>query len=77
MQSVMSGVGTAVQTLIGTCDADQDAGGLASIYAQVTDPRDARGRRHSLSSILMLMQSAVVAGATTWAAIRHWVAAAP
>jgi predicted transposase YbfD/YdcC len=50
---------------------------LRQVYAQVTDPRDARGRRHSLVSILMLVQAAVVAGATTWAAVRHWIAAAP
>jgi predicted transposase YbfD/YdcC len=50
---------------------------MREVYASITDPRDRRGRRHSLVSILLLVQCAVVAGATTWAAIVEWVQAAP
>lgn len=55
---------------------------LREVWAQVTDPRDRRGRRHSLVVILALVQAAVVqaavvSGATTFAAIRHWIGAAP
>ena len=50
---------------------------LRQVWAQITDPRDRRGRRHSLVVILALVQAAVVAGATGFAAIRHWIGAAP
>jgi hypothetical protein len=46
------------------------------VWAQITDPRDRRGRRHSLV-ILALVQAAVVSGATTFAAIRYWIGAVP
>ena len=51
--------------------------GLRQVWAEVTDQRDGRGRRHSLVVIGMLVQAAVVSGATTFAAIRHWIANAP
>jgi hypothetical protein len=60
--------------------ADEPAAGdadLRAVFAEVTDPRDRRGRRHTLAAILMLVQAAVVSGATTFAAIGHWVNAAP
>ncbi|TQM68866.1 IS4 family transposase [Actinomadura hallensis] len=50
---------------------------LREVWAQITDPRDRRGRRHSLVAILGLVQAAVVSGATGFAAIRHWIGAAP
>jgi predicted transposase YbfD/YdcC len=50
---------------------------LRAVFADVTDPRDRRGRRHTLAAVLMLVQAAVVSGATTYAAIRHWIKAAP
>jgi predicted transposase YbfD/YdcC len=50
---------------------------LRRVWAQITDPRDRRGRRHSLVVILALVQAAMVTGATTFAAIRHWIGAAP
>jgi predicted transposase YbfD/YdcC len=50
---------------------------LREVWAQVTDPRDPRGRRHSLVVILTLVQAAVVSGATSFAAIGHWIGAAP
>jgi hypothetical protein len=50
---------------------------LRQVWAQITDPRDRRGRRHSVVVILALVQAAVVSGATTFAAIRHWIGAVP
>ena len=50
---------------------------LRQVWAQITDPRDRRGRRHSLVVILTLVQAAVVAGATSFAAIKHWIGAVP
>lgn len=50
---------------------------LRQVWAQIADPRDRRGRRHSLVVILALVQAAVVAGATSFAAIRDWIGAAP
>ena len=62
-------------------DAEPGAGtaavDLRQVWAQVTDPRDRRGRRHSLVTILALVQAAVVSGATSFAAIRHWIGACP
>jgi hypothetical protein len=49
---------------------------LRHVWAQIADPRGRRGRRHSLVVILALVQAAVVAGATSLAAIRHWISAA-
>ncbi|WP_165966772.1 ISAs1 family transposase [Actinomadura sp. 7K507] len=55
------------------------AGGtdLLQVWAQVPDPRDRRGRRHSLTVMFALVQAAIVSGATTWAAVRHWITVAP
>jgi predicted transposase YbfD/YdcC len=50
---------------------------LRAAWARIEDPRDARGRRHSLVVILSLVQAAVVSGAIGFAAIRHWIGAAP
>ena len=50
---------------------------LRGVWAEITDPRDRRGRRHSLVVILALVQAAVVSGATTFAAIRHWIGVVP
>jgi predicted transposase YbfD/YdcC len=58
-------------------DLARGSGDLRAVWAQITDPRDARGRRHSLVVILALVQAAVVSGATTFAAIRHWISKAP
>jgi len=43
----------------------------------VTDSRDRRGRRHSLPSVLALVQAAVTSGATTFAGIIHWIGTTP
>ncbi|MFC4005819.1 transposase family protein [Nonomuraea purpurea] len=50
---------------------------LRQVWAQIPDPRDRRGRRHPLVVMLGLVQAALVSGATSYAAIRHWIAAAP
>jgi predicted transposase YbfD/YdcC len=42
--------------------------------SRVPDPRKARGRRHSLQSVLFLAVGAVLAGARSWAAIGQWAA---
>lgn len=54
-----------------------DPVGMREVWARITDPRDRRGRRHSLVVILALVQAAVVSGATSFAAIGHWIGAAP
>ncbi|WP_235432577.1 ISAs1 family transposase [Nostocoides japonicum] len=44
------------------------------VFAQVPDPRDPRGVRHSLSGILAVAAAAVAAGAGSLVAIGEWVA---
>jgi len=45
---------------------------LMEVFAQVPDPRDPRGVRHSLSTVLTLAQTAVLAGSRTLLAISEW-----
>ena len=80
VQTVMPAVVSAIGALSGKGADDGDGGRpvrMRDVYASIADPRDRRGRRYSLASILLLVQCAVVAGATTWAAIVEWVQAAP
>lgn len=49
---------------------------LLQALASVPDPRAARGRRHTLSSMLLLAVGAVLAGATSYAVIADWAAEA-
>jgi predicted transposase YbfD/YdcC len=61
-------------------DRDLLAGGcpgLAEYLAQVPDPRDRRGVRHTLTSLLLAAVAAVLAGARSFTAIGEWVADAP
>jgi len=51
--------------------------GLLECFAAVPDPRDRRGRRHSLASILGLCTAAVLAGEVDLVGITAWVASAP
>lgn len=51
--------------------------GLLECFAAVPDPRDRRGRRHSLPSILGLCTAAVLAGEVDLVGITAWVASAP
>src|SRR6478672_11313977 len=46
---------------------------LMEVFAQVPDPRDPRGVRHSLATVLTLAQTAVLAGARTLLAIAEWI----
>ena len=45
---------------------------LMEVFAQVPDPRDPRGVRHSVATVLILAQTAVLAGARTLLAIAEW-----
>lgn len=47
---------------------------LLAVFADVPDPRDPRGVRHRLATVLTLAQAAVVAGARSLLAISEWVA---
>jgi hypothetical protein len=51
--------------------------GLLEHLATVPDPRDRRGRRHALVSMLALSAAAVLAGARSLTAIGEWAADAP
>jgi predicted transposase YbfD/YdcC len=50
--------------------------GLLQALSFVPDPRKARGRRHSLRSVLLLAVGAVLAGARSYAAIAQWAGCA-
>ena len=50
---------------------------LAVCLACVPDPRDPRGVRHTLTSLLLAAVAAVLAGARSFTAIGEWVADAP
>jgi predicted transposase YbfD/YdcC len=45
---------------------------LMEVFAQVPDPRDPRGVRHDLPTVLTLAQTAVLAGSRTLLAIAEW-----
>ena len=47
---------------------------LLQALEAVPDPRQRRGRRHALQSVLYLALGAVLAGADSWAAIADWAA---
>ena len=51
--------------------------GLAEHLTQVPDPRDPRGVRHALTSLLLAAIAAVLAGARSFTAVGEWVADAP
>jgi predicted transposase YbfD/YdcC len=50
---------------------------LLDHLAQITDPRQRRGRRHALGTVLAVAVAAVLAGAKSLAAIGEWAADAP
>jgi hypothetical protein len=50
---------------------------VASRFSVLVDPRDRRGRRHSLVSVLLTACCAVLAGARSYAAVGQWAANAP
>jgi DDE_Tnp_1-associated len=47
---------------------------LLQALSSIPDPREARGRRHGLQSILLLAVGAVLAGARSYPAIAQWAA---
>jgi hypothetical protein len=51
--------------------------GLAEYLARVPDPRDPRGVRHTLTSLLLAAIAAVLAGARSLTAVGEWFADAP
>ena len=51
--------------------------GLLEYLARVPDPRDPRGVRHTLISLLLAAVAAVLAGAKSFTAVGEWVADAP
>ena len=55
----------------------QHAADLRELLTRIEDPRDARGVRHSLSSMLTLAAVAVATGARSITAIWEWAADAP
>jgi hypothetical protein len=52
-------------------------GNLLDCFAGVPDPRDPRGVRHSLASLLAMCTAAVLCGHTALEEITAWVVAAP
>jgi hypothetical protein len=50
---------------------------LLEHLAQLADPRQRRGRRHALGTVLAVAACAVLAGATSLVAIAEWAADAP
>jgi predicted transposase YbfD/YdcC len=54
-----------------------DCPGLLERLAMIPDPRDRRGRRHTLASVLAVSAAAVAAGARSVAAIAEWATDAP
>lgn len=78
VQSVMP---APVGVIAGFFDEDETAASpamdLRAVWSRLSDPRDARGRRHSLVAVLSLVQAAVTAGADCLEAIFDWIWAAP
>lgn len=52
---------------------DGERGGLLDVLAAVPDPRDPRGIRYPLASLLAVAVCAVLAGASSFAAITDWL----
>src|SRR3954469_24128423 len=50
---------------------------LVQALKAIPDPRQRRGRRHGLQSVLLLALQAVMAGASSWVAIAQWATTAP
>ena len=57
--------------------AAASGGNLLDCFAAVPNPRDARGIRHSLASVLALFTAAVLCGHTTVEDVTAWIGAAP
>ncbi|MGW4931371.1 ISAs1 family transposase [Agromyces sp. NPDC004153] len=57
--------------------AASDCVSLLERFERLADPRDPRGVRHGLASLLALVSVAVLAGARSFTAIGEWIADAP
>lgn len=55
----------------------EEVPGLLERLAEVPDPRDPRGLRHTLAVVLALTACAVLAGATSLLAVGEWIADTP
>jgi DDE_Tnp_1-associated/Transposase DDE domain len=80
--SLSSPIGPALGQLAELPESDRGllAGGCpsrAGHLAQIPDPRDPRGVRHTLTSLLLTAVAAVLAGARSFAVIGEWIADAP
>jgi predicted transposase YbfD/YdcC len=77
--SVFSSADAAVAVLVGRAAGLHRASGgsLLECFAGVPDPRDPRGIRHALPTILGLCTAAALCGAVTLTQITDWVGAAP
>ena len=58
---------------VGVFDGVGDVDGLLGCFAGVDDPRDPRGVRHSLATILGLCEAAVLSGCTELVEVTSWV----
>ncbi len=74
-EEVVSAAGAALEELAGRAVSLLDASGgdLASCFALVPDPRDPRGIRHSLASILAACTAAVLCGCCGLDDVTAWV----
>jgi predicted transposase YbfD/YdcC len=77
-----SPIGAALEQLSGLPADDRlllsgQCPGLAEYLARVPDPRDPRGVRHTLTSLLLAAVAAVLAGARSFTSVGEWVADAP
>ena len=77
-----SPVGAALEQLSGLPADDRlwlsgQCPGLAEYLARVPDPRDPRGVRHTLTSLLLAAVVAILAGARSFTSVGEWVADAP
>src|SRR3954471_10791385 len=52
---------------------DGERGGLLTVLSKIPDPRDPRGIRYPLAAVLTVAVCAVVAGASSFAAITDWL----
>src|SRR4051812_21528870 len=52
---------------------DGERGSLLAVLSEIPDPRDPRGIRHPLSAVLAVAVGAVMAGASSSAAIPDWL----
>jgi hypothetical protein len=67
-EELASAAGAALEVLAGHAVRLLGASGgdLAGCFALVPDPRDPRGVRHSLASILAMCTAAVLCGSAPW-----------